>query len=234
MPSLIEALQAFNRRERQILVGWVLDRITFPLGYEFRDVLSGVLSPLRVPADSYVAMDYTLNWLAAALMWSSGEVTGHDVEVQNPATGVDVQDISDTDLLVAFAHGSETHLVLLEAKGYTKWDTQQLKRKIERLSTIFGHDGERFASVIPHWVFVSPGPPPNLNWAKWMVDPSTGAPHYLPLPQPAGHKLAIGRCDENGKKKDGGYWTIRESPWPTPSTSSARLEVEMDVEGEPG
>jgi hypothetical protein len=56
MPSLLDAMGALNRRERHILVGWVLDRLTFPLGHEFRIALSEVLlGEVTIPADAFVA-----------------------------------------------------------------------------------------------------------------------------------------------------------------------------------
>ena len=64
-----------------------LDRLTFPLGYEFRDELSrliGMHPPL--PADAYVAMDYNLNWLCAALMWSAGLVDDKSRVFTSPPT----------------------------------------------------------------------------------------------------------------------------------------------------
>jgi len=215
MTSLLDAIQSFNRRERHILVGWVLDRHTFPLGHEFRDALSAVLRSVSVPADAYVAMDYTLNWLTAALMWSSGEMVQDKPSELVGAHGIDLGDNSDVDLIVAFARGVKTHVVLLEAKGFTKWNRKQLEHKCDRLKRLFGEDGDHFDEVQPHWVFVSPGKPPEANWAKWMLEPTTKEPYFLPLPQPGSHKFAITRCDETGKKKDAGYWRISRDPWPS-------------------
>lgn len=229
MSSLLDALMSFNRRERHILVGWVLDRLTFPLGHEFRDALSKNLA-IDVPADAYVAMDYNLNWLCGALMLSAGRIEG-SVHPYGFEDGIDLGDNSDSDLLVAFARGSETHVILLEAKGYTGWDTKQLKRKSARLRTIFCKSGNKFSGVRPYWVFVSPKAP-TMEVATWMVDAAgadpqpapeptewmldrKGQPRYLPLPQPASHKLAIARCDEFGKKSGSGkHWKIGPSAWP--------------------
>jgi len=102
MPSLLDALGAFNRRERFILVGWALDRLTFPLGHEFRQELSklvGMHPPL--PADAYVAMDYNLNWLCAALMWSAGLVDDKESRPDDATDGMYLGDNSDSDLVVA-------------------------------------------------------------------------------------------------------------------------------------
>jgi hypothetical protein len=215
MPSLTDALQAFNRRERHLLVGWVLDRLTFPLGYEFRKALSRALGGELVPADSYVAMDYNLNWLAGALMWAAGDTNEGKAVPYEASHGVELSDNSDTDLLIAFARGTSTEVVLLEAKGFTPWDRKQLRHKIKRLNSIFGEDGKRFETVAPRWVFVSPGPPPtDLEWATWMKEPGGEAPRYIPLPQPASHKFLVGRCDSSGKPKDGDHWMIRPDPGP--------------------
>lgn len=213
MPSLLDALESFNRRERHILVGWVLDRLTFPLGQEFRLALSDNLGT-RVPADAYVAMDYNLNWLCAALMWHEGMVAPDMPHLYSEQDGVELSDNSDTDLIVAFARGHQTHVVLLEAKGYTKWTGGQLKNKVMRLNTVFGATGDRFSQVIPYWVFVSPKPPSKDGLADWMLDDS-GRPRHLPLPQPAHHKWLIARCDANGKRDStGGHWRISSDPWP--------------------
>jgi hypothetical protein len=197
MARLLDALQGFNRRERHILVGWVLDRLTFPLGHEFRQALSSNLFPdddhahsSNVPADSYVAMDYTLNWLAAALLWSEKDLDEGQIRSYEAEEGIELSDNSDTDLLIAFARGAQTHVVLLEAKGYTPWQTKQLKHKCERLTTIFGKDGKRFSNVTAHWVFVSPGTPPTLEWPPWILDPRTN---------------------------NAGYWKIRSDRWPGPA-----------------
>lgn len=219
MPSLLDALGAFNRRERFILVGWALDRLAFPLGHEFRDELSrliGMHPPL--PADAYVAMDYNLNWLCAALMWADGLVNDREPHPYDPAGGIELGDNSDSDLVVAFARGRKTYVVLLEAKGVTPFGRKQLEHKCARLKLIFGDFGTKFDDVMPYWVFVSPKSPPILERpAEWMLDPDTGLLRHLLLPQPSSHKFAIGRCDAQGNKKDGGYWRIRPDPWPGPS-----------------
>ncbi len=128
--------------------------------------------------------------------------------------GIELADNSDCDLLVAFAQGERTHVVLLEAKGFMPFSVPVLKHKADRLRAIFGAAGNRFLQAVPHWVFVGPKPPPYVEVPEWMVDPATGKLRYLALPQPASHKFAVVRCDEHGHKKDAGYWKIRSNPWP--------------------
>lgn len=219
MASLIDALTAFNRRERHILVGWVLDRSTFPMGHEFRDALSREIE-IPVPADSFVAMDYNLNWLLGALLWSQRMVDVDEPQPSAKHAGIDLKDNSDSDVIVAFARGPKSHVVLVEAKGYTGWDGTQFKRKCARLGTIFGKTADRFPDVVPHWVFVSPKPLSNKELLShmhpWMLRSDGDEPHHLALPQPASHKFALGLCDSDGKSGDKGHWKIGADKWPGP------------------
>ena len=137
-------------------------------------------------------------------MWSEKAIDKSLPRPCDPNDAIELGDNSDSDLVIAFARGSKTHVVLLEAKGYTRWDTKQLKHKLDRLTKMFGVDGKRFAAVVPYWVFVSPGPPPNLEWPQWMLDPQSGDIRHLRLPQPASHKYAVARCDSEGRRVDGG------------------------------
>ena len=74
--DLADALRALNRRERFLVIGWALDRLTFQLGWEFKSRLQRVLMDgrfeLEVPADAFIAMDYPMLWVEAALDWSMG------------------------------------------------------------------------------------------------------------------------------------------------------------------
>jgi hypothetical protein len=111
-------------------VGWALDRSTFPLGHEFRDSLSKVLSsvdtPLEVPPDAYMAMDYHFAWLHAAILWSARLIEPgkpHPLDPWFPdhkGTSPFEFNNEDLDLLIAFASGRVHHVVLIEAKGYTE------------------------------------------------------------------------------------------------------------------
>jgi hypothetical protein len=73
-----------------------------------------------------------------------------------PTDGIELGDNSDSDLVVAFARGPKTYVVLLEAKGFTSYGRKQLEHKCARLKEIFGESGTRFGDVVPYWVFVSP------------------------------------------------------------------------------
>lgn len=211
-PDLPTALKAFDRRERGLVVGWALDNVAFSPGFEFRTQLERALPPACGPvsADAFVAMDYELRWLYGALAWSSlGKTTGQLV----PDPDADLPELNwlneDADLLVAYSKGEITHLVLIEAKGYTSWNREQIDRKVTRHRDLFLASGNRFPGVCPHLVFAGPKAPTkgDVEWADWML--RNGEPAFVPLPQPTGSKyrMTLG-------KKDSGQWSIKPSRWP--------------------
>jgi hypothetical protein len=73
MPTLLTALRSFNRKERFLLLQWVLDRPGFPLGEGFRMKLEEACE-LELSGETVVAMDYHLDWLYAALRWARDDL----------------------------------------------------------------------------------------------------------------------------------------------------------------
>jgi hypothetical protein len=215
-PDLVDALRAFNRKERFLLVGWALDRATFPLGHEFRMALSQTID-VDVPADAYVAMDYHLSWLYCAMMWASGKAVPETPLQFTPDRSPFQANIEDADLLVAFAMGTGHQVVLIEAKGYTPWSSKQVEHKIERLDRMLYDDGSPiFPEMSVHLVFVgSTSPRIKKTWPKWVFRPGTVDVAYLALPQPSSGKVLVERCDSHGNKSAaGGHWVIRSTRWP--------------------
>lgn len=64
--SLLDLLQAFNRKERYYLLAAALGVPCFTLADGFRKKL-GALFGIEIPRDAYAAMEYHLDWLYAAL-----------------------------------------------------------------------------------------------------------------------------------------------------------------------
>src|SRR4051812_23440982 len=62
----LEYLRRLNRKERFFLVGMALGNPSFELAPAFRDLIGGALG-LKIPHDSFVAMDYHLDWIYASL-----------------------------------------------------------------------------------------------------------------------------------------------------------------------
>ena len=69
----IDNLRSLNRKERFFLVGWALDNREFRLGPAFRRQISPVVG-LSLAADSFVAMDYHLDWIHASVFLSATDV----------------------------------------------------------------------------------------------------------------------------------------------------------------
>lgn len=209
------ALRAFDRRERGLVVAWALDRIGFSIGYEFRSQLADALpdSCSPVSADAFAAMDYEMRWLHGALAATIGETEGFVAQ----ATPEEHESLlpplpwtnEDVDLLVAYSKEAGVQLLMIEAKGYMPWDTNQIAHKKERLMALFGEDGRRFRGVCPHLVFVGPVPPSkgSTPWPEWML--KDNQPVFIPLPQPTGQKYRLAR-----KSASEGKWRTEPVKWP--------------------
>jgi hypothetical protein len=196
--DLIHYLERFNRKERYFLVKLALGG--FNLGEEFRAALSTTLEE-PIPSDAFVAMDYHLEWIYAAL-WRA--TTGSPARAY-ANTGVVVGNQEDVDLLIAWADGPRFHLGMIEAKLDTPWSRTQIRSKANRLARIFEIPGA-LDVVKPHFVFLSPKPPTfqsEPGWATWI---DVGRHVALQLPH---DRLAVSRSDEFGRPlRSGTYWTI--------------------------
>jgi hypothetical protein len=239
MDELQDHLRRFNRKERFLLVGQALGNTSFTLGEEFASGLSLCLHR-EVPASAYCAMDYHLDWLFAALVWMYGGIdVGNAVAREfndfNPKTGgsADLKvtgNQSDVDLLIAWIdERGRGQLVLIEAKGYSPWDPEQMSYKCARLNAIFGFEGRRFAGVDAHLVLSGPPPGPTkkalpkAQWPKWArVNDATDAPikYFLPLHKPGYETFAVERITgpTQGPRQpaaNGSHWQIKRAQWPS-------------------
>ena len=196
MNELLELLESLNRKERFFLVGSALDNQSFSLGQRFRSELESCIG-VPVPGDAWVAMDYHLDWIAAAVhLANSGDI--HALRFENPNQQIVHGNQEDVDLIVGFEQGSETILVLIEAKATTAWSKSQMDSKVRRLDEIFGSDKRTSQNIRPILVLTSPNPPTEklgtAGWADWMT--KEGAPRWMLLPIKARRQLI--RCNENG------------------------------------
>ena len=205
MADLIELLESFNRKERYFLISHALGN--FQLSDDFRRKLSKEIG-LRIPGNAYAAMDYHLDWLIAALhAHQRGNV---DDPFNNPERKLVKGNQEDIDLLVAFKDNGKHHLVLVEVKGATGWINKQLKSKADRLSLVFGPEGNCHPGVEPHFCLASPNCPQHLEaseWPKWM---SKGNDPYfwIKLKFPKCRKK-VTRCESSGRPSaKGNYFKI--------------------------
>jgi hypothetical protein len=213
MPELLSALRSLNRKERYLLLQWVLDRPGFPLGDAFRMKLEEACE-VDLSGEAVVAMDYHLDWLYAALRWARDDlVPGQELPRDDgddpPRLITGSQE--DVDLLVAIAGPKgTTTLLLCEAKAYSPKDDAQLRHKVERLRAILGEDGQSFPGVVPRFVLLGPKPPAagiTKGWPAWMTR-TDSSPYFVPLPAPEG-RYSIHR--ENAT--DWSWWKIVPAPW---------------------
>ena len=211
MTDLIEILESFNRKERFFLIAQALGcsncgEPAFSLSDSFRKQLDEIIKPTAIPeepAKVFVAMDYHLDWLQAALILAHD---GQDEKSKFCNEGKEGQIIKgtqeDVDLLVAFKAGETFHLILVEAKAYSGWTNKQLLSKAKRLRTIFGEVGKKWSDVQPYFCVMSPKESEGLKrecLPKWMLYNGDQL-QWLPLQLPKNKRRVVSRCD---KVKDG-------------------------------
>ena len=189
MSALVEHLRSFNRKERFILLREALGDHTFLLDDDFRRRLEQCVG-LTIPQDAFVAMDYHLDWLQMSLYLAANPSPTQPM----PNDGLVTATQRDVDLLVAFDEGATTHLLLLEAKMETAWNSEQLRKKAKRLRCIFGPDRPGTDQVDLRLVLLSPGEPTLPDSIKWpdKMKPK-GKPLWMELPRPPGLRK-VTRC----------------------------------------
>ena len=188
-------------------MGAALDNPEFRLGDKYALKLSESFD-LDVPSNSWVAMDYHLDWIAAAL-----HVT-HKKRPHGkrwPNDGIVEGNPEDVDLIVGFENAGTTILLLVEAKAETTWTNSQQQSKADRLSEIFGPEADRYPGVQPHFALTSPKRPEKLNascWPSWMAP--EGCPIWFPMTLPPNRRRVV-RCDPTGRRHKGGGWAVIRS-----------------------
>ena len=185
--NLIEIMKSFNRKERSFLIAQALGlhsdcgETAFSLSESFRNRLNKEVKKVKkirnveIPdpkeREVFVAMDYHLDWLQAALSWKyTSPVENYKFCNEGKVIEGTQQDI---DLLVAFEANGKCHLILVEAKAYSSWTNRQLSSKACRLRKIFGETGKKWCDVRPYFYVISPERPKQLKTAclpEWMCD----------------------------------------------------------------
>ena len=184
--KIMKFLKSFNRKERFHLLnqavagGLKLDK---EIAKEIDEVLS-LGSLLRDNHDNsdlcFIAMDYHIDWLYAALFLASlndmdsetilGQIYHRECIEELDGKPIIQANQEDIDLLIGVESEGVVHLIMIEAKGDTAWSTSQMKSKIKRLKAIFGNAGENFDQVKPYYLLLSPGEPQKLKITlpEWM------------------------------------------------------------------
>lgn len=216
MSSYIDNLRLLDSHERPILIQWAQGG-PLSLGDEMRRQLEQILGlPNPIPKDAFVAMDYTLDWLFAAIQLTQGAARDsiHEWPVDPAALRASIEDI---DLLVAWVDETgHPHTILIEAKGYTGWSNKQMASKASRLDAIFPDHLEEDFDV--HFVLAGPKESNGLvtdDWPKWMR--RDGRTHFAVIPDP-GDRMSVQRCDLKGKPTSAQpetRWRLVPRTWPT-------------------
>jgi hypothetical protein len=228
---LSNALERFNRKERNLLVRAILGHKEKPLQLadSFRDKIAGTLDDLvRIPSDAWWATDYHISWLAGALtLLVNGESAvfhkKHDQPlppwpnppIPNTATQPDEGQSQlvegnqeDVDLVVAT--GSE--LIMMEAKGFDTFDKEQLRSKLQRLELLhtFYKDTLRQIGnpVRFRFLLISSEQPTKIDicWPSWALKKDGNVPW---IRMDLGDRLTVERCNSNHSRgAHGGYWHV--------------------------
>lgn len=199
---LVDILEGFNRKERNLLVRDILGHSEQKLRLS-PDFLTRihVATGVTLNADAWWATDYHLDWLFAAVMVFLGTATPGQVQADAlPPLMTATQE--DADLVIA----DDRHLILIEAKAYGAYNNEQVARKRRRFEMLQYIAGP---NLDLHFLLMSPRPPQKLNhsegakplnWLQLKVDPNLTV-------------CRVERCDAEGKTgKAGGHWKIVELP----------------------
>jgi hypothetical protein len=226
MNSLPEALERFNRKERNLLVRAALGHRVqrqplrlkpLYLDGNFRsDVAKKLQIANGIPKEAWWGTDYHINWLAGALAIFA--TSSDDRRVWDNNSTMITGDQEDIDLVIAF--GSE--LILIEAKGViSNFRNARLDNKLKRLELVreFYKRISPASSIVNfHFLLMSPlkRKPKGLStekwpeWAKWACKGGK-VPYWLPLPL-GENLLEVGRCDCKGKRvRNEQHWKIFKS-----------------------
>jgi hypothetical protein len=203
LANFVETLRKFDSHERGILLQWALGG-PFVLSAALRAELDEHL-PNPIPDNAYVAMDYVLDWLSASMTCI---LDTNALEAPQERTGNHISGSSeDVDLVIAWEDDLGAHLVLIEAKGFTRWSNKQLNSKAERLAAIFSAPGLNDLDL--HFVLVGPRRSAGLeidSWPQWMRRNDRFI--FLEVPDP-GPRWSV----ERGFKSTTGSWRKGQHDW---------------------
>ena len=202
-------LSKFNRKERFYVVREATTG-GFDLADDFRLRLEEELG-LTIPAvETFMAMDYHLDWIYASLFLcgQTGEVKGKVFDLDRTLITASQEDV---DLLIAapdLENPGRTNLIMIEAKGDTPWTNKQSESKAKRLNTIFA-PGTFEHFIQPYYLIWSPRPSRNLRFETFPDWAKRGGkiPHLtLGMDQDL---QKVTRCDKGGKNAvKGEFWKI--------------------------
>lgn len=216
--EIIRNIKSFNRKERFYLISDVIGNDRFSLSDKFIDKINRKFG-IDVPKNAFVAMDYHMDWISAALTMSfKSDEYPKGIYPNGEGKGRLNLNQEDVDLLIGYYDENVCHLIMLEAKAFTGWTNNQLKSKAEKHKAVFYiAKDEIYPNVIPYFGIISINKPRNLDrrydWpAYWLR--KDGDINWLKLDIPGdmqGMIKGVVRCDGEGRvTEDGDYWKIKK------------------------
>ena len=209
MSDLIKLLEWFNRKERHFLALELSGGEKFTLSEAVKQGLCSQIG-ITIPDDAYVAFDYHLDWVDAAL---------HKAYCMPNSKGLFATTLSgtqrDVDCFIVFESKGWHHLVFLEAKGPdAAWGKDQLLDKAKHMKRIFGKDGCKYNDdkVKPHFCMTSSGKPNRGlrtdEWPDWLTKKKDSSYYWFEWNLP-GSRLKATRCNADGGNAEcGEYFRI--------------------------
>jgi len=224
MHSLADALDRFNRKERNLLVRAMLAEGGLPpLSKPFCDQVAQKLG-FPIPEAAWWATDYHISWLAGALaLFVKGdEETARKIIWENPENTNNRRLVErnqeDVDLVIA----TGCNLIFIEAKAYGHFGNPQLKHKLARLELLNDFYIEMVGTNPPenqivhfHLLIISPRKPTSsltTCWPSWACKGQDVPWIPLQLPTSTRPVLWVTRCDEAGTSSDDGQsWRVKSA-----------------------
>ena len=212
--EIIVTLESFNRKERFHL----LSNATGDNGFKLCDEFIGRINnrfDIHIPENNFVAMDYHMDWIKAALtiVFESAEYP-NGIYPNGSGKGRLNENQEDVDLLIGYCDKEKCHLIMLEAKAATGWTNKQLKSKAAKQEAIFYVSKVMiYPNVILHFALISPQKPKNLDmtysWPSYWLDKEDDI-NWLKLEMPDNQQRIV-KCDENGRiTEESNYWQVKK------------------------
>ena len=215
--ELAEALERFNRKERNLLIRSVLGHREAPLqlSQRFRQTLISKLNISALPENTWWATDHHVSWIAGALaVYLEDEAalaygrTNLELNGRHLVEG----NQEDIDLLVAAGQ----HLIMVEAKAYGSWRVKQVASKLQRLDLLLAYYDQverRDRSIRFHLVLMSPRQPRHLPQKLKKAMPTRLSQLWPELPwiplQLETSALEVTRCQLGGESSAyGNNWRV--------------------------
>jgi hypothetical protein len=226
MEQLANVLERFNRKERNLLIRDILDK-PLHLGSDFCERLAKAVGIPKESVDrAWWATDFHFDWLAGALLtFMKGETQNRqdNVSRHQSHSRLVMGNQEDLDLVVVAYVPAATmpyHLILIEAKAYGHFTSDQYQSKVSRLELLYAFykelERESQHKISFHYVLYSPAKPTKLVPLPlpWQSNVATVPEHiHLELMLPKSPILTVARCDDKGALDiKGDFWRCVKLP----------------------